>query len=210
MNDVPTTSNWTSTGNEDTSISTTLSGSDIDGDPLTFILDQNVSHGTLSFSATGVITYVPFANFYGIDTFTFHVFDGQVNSSTLTGSISITSVNDVPTATGESVVLTEDTNAIIPVLANDSDADGDALTIANLTQPGTGGTVSISGTDVLFVPTPNFCTPNPITFTYQARDTASALSAVTTVTISSITCVNDVPTSLNGSFTMTGNIVINS
>lgn len=67
----------------------------------------------------------------------------------------------------------------------------------------------ISSTDVMFIPTANFCTASPTTFTYQARDTASALSAVTTVTISSIACVNDVPTSTSTSYSMTGNVVIN-
>jgi hypothetical protein len=47
-------------------------------------------------------------------------------------------------------------------------------------------------------------------FTYQARDTANALSSVTTVTVNTITCVNDTPTSSNVSYATLGNVVINS
>lgn len=124
--------------------------------------------------------------------------------------MTITCVNDAPIATGEIISAVEDIPLLIPVLANDLDVDfGDALSVANLTQPGSGGTVIISGTGVIFTPTANFCTTNPITFTYQARDTTLALSAVTTVTISDISCVNDTPTSTNVSYSMTGNVVIN-
>ena len=120
-------------------------------------------------------------------------------------------MNDAPTASGETVSAVEDTPLLISVLANDSDVDiGDSLSVTNLTQPSSGGTVSVSGTGVIFTPTANFCTSDPTTFTYQARDTANALSAVTTVTIDSIACINDAPTSNNMTYTLTGNTVINS
>ena len=167
------------TGTEDNQIvvNPILNDTDVEGDVLSLATYADGIHGTTTASGN-VITYTPVANYCGSDSIDYTAVDTNAGHS-LTGtiSLSIACVNDVPTATGESVVLTEDTNAIIPVLANDSDADGDALTIANLTQPGTGGTVSISGTDVLFVPTPNFCTSNPITFTYQAQDTSNALSS---------------------------------
>ena len=63
---------------------------------------------------------------------------------------------------------------------------------------------------IQFVPTTNYCTASPISFTYQARDTSSALSSATTVTLSSITCMNDAPTGTNTSYSMTGNVVINA
>ena len=120
-------------------------------------------------------------------------------------------MNDAPTASGETVSAVEDTPLLIYVLTNDSDVDiGDSLSVTNLTQPSSGGTVSVSGTGVIFTPTANFCTSDPTTFTYQARDTANALSAVTTVTIDSIACINDAPTSNNMTYTLTGNTVINS
>jgi hypothetical protein len=151
-------------------------------------------------------------NYCGADSVEYTIIDTALAVSN-TGTINITlnCVNDAPTATGETVSAIEDTPLLISVLANDFDVDaGDSLSVANLTQPSSGGTVSVSGTGVMFTPTANFCASSPHTFTYQARDTAGALSAVTTATISSISCTNDTPTSNNMTYTLTGNTVINS
>jgi hypothetical protein len=60
-----------------------------DGDPVTFVLDSQPENGTLSDfdSATGAITYTPFNGYRGVDTFTFHVNDGAVDSNVATASM---------------------------------------------------------------------------------------------------------------------------
>jgi large repetitive protein len=281
----------------------TLSGTDIEGTPLTYILNTNVTQGVLTLSSTGAFTYTPSVNYNGSDSFTFHVSDGVNNSLVVTGSISITAVNDLPvaisdtatgtedtvlvispvtndtdveggaltlstftngsngvvTASGNSLVYTpaanacgadtvnysvtdplgglsntgtisvslvcvndvpvasndtatgtEDTPLMIAVLNNDTDVENNTLSVTALTQPASGGSVAVVGTGVVFTPTANACSPNPVTFTYQARDTSLALSAVTTVTISAVTCMNDAPVSLPSSYSVTGNMVISS
>lgn len=158
-----------------------------------------------------MLTYTPNTNYCGTEVLSYASVDTNAAiSATGTITLILSCVNDAPVATGETVSGTEDTPAFISVLANDTDVELSTLSVANLTQPSSGGTVAISGTGVIFTPTANFCTASPTTFTYQARDTASALSAVTTVTISSIACVNDAPTSSNTSYSMTGNVVVNS
>lgn len=57
----------------------------------------------------------------------------------------------------------------------------------------TGGSATASGTQVRFVPTPDFCGTG--TFTYRAND-GSANSNVATGTVT-ITCVNDSPVAVN-------------
>lgn len=83
-------------------------------------------------------------------------------------------LNDLQTATG-----TEDTNLTIFVTANDTDVDNTITSITGLTQPSTGGTLSITGTtNVLYVPTSNYCTSTPLTFTYRAVDASGSLSNI--------------------------------
>ena len=66
------------------------SGSDADGDGLTFTVVAGPSHGTLSGAAPN-LTYTPAADYNGPDSFTFKVNDGTVDSSPATVSITVTS-----------------------------------------------------------------------------------------------------------------------
>jgi VCBS repeat-containing protein len=120
--------------NEDTLISSVLSGSDLEGGVLTYIIDQSVSRGVLTLSTTGAFIYTPSANFNGVDSFTFHVYDGEFSSTVVPVSITINSVNDIPLATNDGLTIVEDTNGNINPILNDTDADGDALSLSTYTQ----------------------------------------------------------------------------
>jgi VCBS repeat-containing protein len=63
--------------------------SDLNGDPLTAVLDTDVSDGTLTLNADGSFTYVPDAGFYGTDSFTYHANDGTTDSNTVTVTIEV-------------------------------------------------------------------------------------------------------------------------
>jgi len=99
----PTANPQSVTTEEDAPLTITLTGSDPDGDPLTFNIVTPPTNGSLSAIAqlsptSAQVTYSPNANFYGSDSFTFKVNDGALDSSPATVSISITPVNDVPIA----------------------------------------------------------------------------------------------------------------
>ena len=106
--------------NEDSSESILLTGSDPDGDPLTFTIETQPSHGSLSGTAPN-LNYTPDPNFQGSDSFTFSVDDGIVASrlatvsiSVSTGTVSITvnSINDAPSFTiGQTQTILEDAGA---------------------------------------------------------------------------------------------------
>jgi hypothetical protein len=67
----------------------TLSGTDVDGDPLTFAIVTSPAHGTLT--GTGpTVTYTSAAAFSGSDSFTYAVNDGHVQSTSATVSITVT------------------------------------------------------------------------------------------------------------------------
>ena len=83
LNQSPVASNVTASIAEDTNYSGTLSGSDANGDALTYAIASNPSNGTVTInsSSAGTFTYSPTANYNGLDTFTCKAHDGTVTSS---------------------------------------------------------------------------------------------------------------------------------
>ncbi len=218
VNDAPAANNDIVAGTEDTtSIITPLANdADVDvGDTLSIGGFTQSANGTVTLSGTTLLVYSPNANYCGTDTISYTAQDlSGALSNTGTITVNVACVNDLPIANNDTTATgTEDTAMTIHVLANDTDVeDGTPTTgITNLTQPGAGGTVAVSGTDVIFTPTLNYCGASPLTFTYKARDSVGAISVATaTVTIPAITCVNDAPVAQSSAYTMTGNVVISS
>ena len=97
-------------------------------------------------------------------------------------------VRALPMATDDSATIAEDNVATIPVKANDSDADGDSLTIVSVAQ-GEHGSVAISGSNVTYTPAPNWSGIDA--FAYTISDGYEG-NAVATATVT-VTPVNDVP-----------------
>jgi hypothetical protein len=112
-----------------------INDSDPDGDPLTAVLDTDVSHGTLTLNPDGSFLYEPDGVFAGIDQFTYYANDGTSNSP------SPATVNLYVRAGG-------------PIVQGDYDEDGE-LTMLDLGRQ----------IDVLFVngydPTDGGCGPHP-------------------------------------------------
>lgn len=73
---------------QDQALAVTLTGSDPDNDGLDFAIAQQPAHGSLSGTPPEVI-YTPATGFYGDDSFTFTVNDGESDSDPATISISI-------------------------------------------------------------------------------------------------------------------------
>ena len=126
-NRVPTADDQSVELDEDTTASITLSGSDQDGDPLSFRIVSTPAHGTLSGDAPSLI-YTPSADYNGLDTFTFLVNDGQADSQPATVSVTIRPVNDPPEAVSDSPsqALVGEEVSLDGSLS--SDVDGDKLT----------------------------------------------------------------------------------
>ncbi len=116
---------------EDMPLLDTLTGSDLDGDLLTFTLDTSPTHGTVVVLADGSFTYNPATNYNGDDSFTFKVNDGEFDSPSATVTLTINPVNDPPVvdcALPEQTVQYSDPIAEVIVTANDVDSLGDSLT----------------------------------------------------------------------------------
>jgi len=119
--------------------------SDVDEDPLKATLEIGPLHGLLDLNLDGSFTYMPAANYYGLDSFTYIASDGVLTDTGLM-TITVAPANDTPVAvddSGPNFITDEDTAfTMTSVLANDSDVDGDLLYIQNLDTSGTRGLVS--------------------------------------------------------------------
>ena len=138
--------------NEDESItgSVTFNDSDPDGDSLSVQSLGSPSHGSAAMSGPKVV-YTPDPDFCGLDSFTYTVTDGHGGTDTATVSVTVNCVNDPPKAVNDSGSCTEDSSASISVLSNDSDPDGDTLTIQSVGSPGHGSAVK-SGSSITYTP----------------------------------------------------------
>ena len=108
-NRAPVANNLTTNTTFNTAKTLTLTGSDADGDALTFIIVGSPSGGTLSGvnTNTGVVTYTPTNIFTGTDSFTFRVNDGTVDSALATVTINVGN----PIIADLAVIKTGPTNA---------------------------------------------------------------------------------------------------
>lgn len=103
---------------------------DADGDALSAILVTGPAHGTLTLSADGSFSYAPDENFNGGDSFTYRANDGAADSNEATVTIAIAAVNDLPvTAADFNAAADDGVAATGNLLANDTDVDGDALSV---------------------------------------------------------------------------------
>lgn len=161
----------------------TLTGSDIDGDPLTFTVVTQPTSGLLS-GAPPALTYTPNSGFSGPDSFTFTVSDGTIESPPVTVSITVRP-NSAPVANDDFATTVRNTAVLIPVLANDSDPDGtlNPSTVTIVTQPTRRGTVTVNTTTGVVTYTPRRNFRGTDTFTYTVRDNLGTVSNVATVRV---------------------------
>ncbi len=136
VNDVPSADPANLSTSEDELLSGVLTGSDIDGDVLTFNLSEAADDGVVSVNPDGSFTYLPNPDFFGSDIFTFTVSDGASVSTASEVSVSVIPVNDAPTVEAGSVDLFED--AFASVLLVGEDVDGDDLSFEVVSQPSFG------------------------------------------------------------------------
>jgi len=192
-NNAPVADDQSVTTPEDTSVDITLSASDVDGDSLTYSID-NPSHGTVTLSGN-TATYTPAADYNGADSFTFKANDGTVDSNTATVSITVTAVNDAPVASDQSVTTPEDTSVDITLSA--TDADGDSPTYSIVDNP-SHGTITPSGNIATYTPATDYNGAD--SFTFKVNDgTVDSNTATVSITVSA---VNDAPVAdPNGPYT---------
>lgn len=101
--------------------------------------------GDIRINADGSYSFTPVANYSGpVPPITYTVSDGNGGTATAVLSITVTPVNDAPTASPDTKTISENTVASGTVIANDTDPDGDSLTVTGFTY--SNGTSTVTGT----------------------------------------------------------------
>jgi hypothetical protein len=107
--------------------------------------------GTLANARTHIV-YTPALDFFGMETFTYTVSDGQGGFTTATVIVTVTAVNDAPLAVDDAASTPQDTPVVIPVLANDRDVEGDSLTVWAVGAALQGTTALVAPDSVRYMP----------------------------------------------------------
>jgi len=196
-NDAPVAVADSFTLNEDVALTIEPAGllgndSDLDNDTLTILSVQDATHGTVSLDQDGNVVFTPADNYNGPASFTYTISDGNGGTSTATVNLTVDPQNDDPVAVNDIVAAVEDTPILIDpanLLRNDSDIDGDVLTVTDVGSA-VGGTVSLVDGKIQFVPAPDFS--GEASFSYTVSDSQGGTSTATTTV--AVAAVADAPT----------------
>ncbi|MBC7967581.1 MAG: tandem-95 repeat protein, partial [Fuerstia sp.] len=223
VNDPPAVTDDSFTTNEDSPVvlSVLSNDSDIEGGTLAITQINGsaivaggssivVTNGTVSLNAAGTqLTFSPAANYSGAISFQYTVSDGTGGTATATVNGTVNPVNDPPVAVNDSNSTTENATTSGNVLTNDTDPDGDTLTVSAVN--GVAGNVGsgVTGTNggTFTINSNGGYTFNPGTafddlaagqtrttsVTYVASDNQGGTSS-TTLTVT-VTGTNDAPVS---------------
>ena len=147
---------------------------DADGDDLTVTAVTTPANGAaeITSDANGndtLVTYTPRSGHSGADTFDYTVSDG---TDSATASVRVT-VNAPPAAVDDTARTAFETAKVIEVVANDTDADGDDLTVTAVTMPANGAaeiTSDANGNDTRVTYTPRSMYSGADAFRYTVSD----------------------------------------
>ena len=202
VNDPPRARDDSFETNEDVPLEVGVPGvldndADVDPDALSAVLVSDPAHGTLNLEADGSFSYTPAENYSGEDSFTYEAGDGSAVSDVATVSIAVRPVNDPPVPRDDAYETDEDTLLDVPapgVVGNDTDQDGDPVTVAGITPPAH-GQLSIDADGAFrYRPDPDFAGPD--SFRYQLTG-ALHLSAKVSIAVRP---VNDAPLARDDSY----------
>ena len=191
QNDNPLANNDSVTTAEDTTVTIDViaNDSDIDGslEASSIAIVSNTNHGSSVVNNDGTITYEPAENYIGNDSFSYTVLDNESGlSNTATVTIRITSVNDAPVASAQTVQTDEDTELTINLSA--SDIENDALTYTVLSDP-RHGELSGEAPNLIYSPQANFNGTDSFSFKVNDGNVDSSEAIVTI----NVLPVNDTP-----------------
>ncbi len=184
---------------EETPLSITLTGSDLDGDPFTFSIATNPAHGTLTGSGANR-TYTPNPNFAGNDSFVFQVTDNQGGFGTATVSIAVTNTQDPPVSISLSNSNINENTPIGITIGNFSTNDpdiGDTFTYSLVSGSGSSDNSSftIVGNELRTLFSPDYEVKGSYSVRVRSTDAAGAyVERSFTITI---TNVNEVSTEIS-------------
>ena len=199
INDSPVAQDRSVTLNEDESSSGTLVISDADHASLVLSVVQGAQNGQFNINNQGQYSYTPQENYSGTETITISVCDVLNACDAATITLQINSVEDVPMASNDNIIVVENTAVSGDVSLNDSDGDNDVLTFTALNNPSQ-GTWSLSQFGTFsYLPSVGFL--GEVSIDYQVCDETGRCDTAT-LTINVVTA-NTAPSAINSDFTLT-------
>jgi len=199
-NQVPTANDDRFTVDED-SVSNLLdvlaNDGDLNGDRLRIVTTTQPARGSVEIVNSGTrLTYRPDPDYFGQDSLSYTVDDGNGGTNAARADITVTGINDPPVTQSDSVLTDEDTPATIDVLENDVDIDGrlDPSTVQRISGPEHGSTsIDTTNGEITYAPDLNWNGSDR--FTYRVCDDGTPLPAqcgTATVDVA-VRAVNDPP-----------------
>ena len=172
---------------EDSSVEITLNASDPDGTISAYEITSEPMSGRLQIEIPNVV-YVPNADYFGSDSFSFKVRDDDgVFSDDARVNVVVNAVNDSPLAQPGELTLDEDSSGVFVPEASDVDGSVDRFGIAFQAYY---GKVSVNGRELVY--TPQAAYHGPDNFSFVAIDNEGAKSEPAKVEVL-VTSVNDSP-----------------
>ncbi len=152
-----------------------------DGLSVTSVTDGAIGSATVN--SDGTITYKPAADANGADSFSYTITDSLGRDATASVSVDVSPVNDAPVAEADSysAVADETFTSTGSVLDNDSDVDGDPLTVVayDVTSEA-GGTVEMTADGTFsYTPLAGFAGTDSFTYTITDGNGAEEIATVT-------------------------------
>lgn len=167
---------------EDVAVVIDVLDNDVDsnGQPLT-VTSATATNGTVTINPDNTLTFTPDPDYNGPATITYTIEDTDGNTDSADVAITVNPLNDPPVAIDDSATTDENTAVTIDVLANDSDPDGDPLTVTGLgTLAPANGSVVINGDGTLtYTPNAGFSGTDSFEYVVEDPDGASAVALVT-------------------------------
>lgn len=154
--------------------------SDPDGDVLTYTWNFDDGTTVADGAANETHTYQS-AGTYN-PTITVSDNNGGIASSQITITVENNPGNSLPFVTDDTATTDEDTPVTLNVLANDSDPDGDQLSVIEVTQGANGTVTNNADGTVTYSPYSNFFSTDSFTYTISDGNGGTA-SATVTVTV---------------------------
>jgi len=169
--------NATTTVNNSVTITVLQNDTVANGGSLSVASTTQGTNGSVAQNGDNTLTYTPNSGFIGGDSFTYTIEDGLGGTDTATVTVTVNQPNTPPVANDDSTQTTTNTAVEIAVLSNDTDADGDTLSVTDVTQ-GTNGSVSINGGSTVTY-TPNNGYVGGDSFTYTLSDGNGGIDTAT-------------------------------
>ncbi len=193
--------------NTPVTIDVLVNDTDADGDILTISSITQPQNGSAAISK-GDLVYTPDNDFTGSDSFTYTITDGNGNTATATVTVTVTESgnggnnggsnggnnggnnNVAPIARDDQVTVTGE-SANIDVLSNDTDADGDTLSLVFIDQPAHGHASIINGV-IVYTPNPGFSGQDVLWYTISDGNDHTS-KAKLTITVENTAASNQPP-----------------